>query len=299
MNRLKSILTILVLSSLILIGCGNKSKNADFTVRPDSIVYKHTEQADLKLYFHYPEEWKPDDRRPVIVFFFGGGWVRGTINQFDRQATYLASRGMVAVRADYRVKNRHDTWPHQCVEDGKSAIRWVRENAALIGVDPDKIVSSGGSAGGHVAICTYVVEGLEAEGENHSVSSKPNLLVLYNPVLGTSSIPEERFGSEEMAFKISPLEHLDESVPPIIMFFGTEDDWILFAYPTIRKADSLKLDIRLWVAEGLKHSFFNRSPLLESTIYLTDKFLIEHGYLEGEPSIGLPSDGIMELYKRQ
>ncbi|MFC2112048.1 alpha/beta hydrolase [Bacteroidota bacterium] len=296
MNRLKSILTILVLSSLILIVCGNKSENADFTVRPDSVVYKHTKQADLKLYFHYPEDWKPNDKRPVIVFFFGGGWNGGTTKQFLPQAEYLSSRGMIAVRADYRVKSRHGTWPHQCVEDGKSAVRWIRQNADIIGGDPDMIVSSGGSAGGHVAICTYVADGLEAEGEDHSVSSKPNLLVLFNPVLKTSNSPQHFF-SEEMATRISPYDQLDNSLPPTIIFFGTADQLGNEAYPCLVKSDSLNLDMRLWLAVDQKHGFFNRSPWLESTIYLTDKFLNEQGYLEGEPSIELPSDGIMELYK--
>ena len=45
---------------------------------------------------HYPPGWKETDKRPGIVFFFGGGWTNGTIKQFEPQATHLASRGMVA-----------------------------------------------------------------------------------------------------------------------------------------------------------------------------------------------------------
>jgi len=231
------------------------------------------------------------------VFFFGGGWTGGTVNQFLVQAEYLAKRGMVSVRADYRVKNRHGTLPDRCVEDGKSAIRWLRTNSGLIGIDPNMIVAAGGSAGGHVAICTEIVDGLEGEGEDHTISSKPNLLVLFNPVLDvTEERISSRIGSEEMARKISPNHHLDKSVPPMIMFFGLDDGLIEYAYTYTKLAKKLDLDVQLWIAEGQVHAFFNKPPWKESTLYLTDKFLVENRYLEGKPLIAMPEDGTMELY---
>ena len=69
-----------------------------------SFVYKKTKQADLELVVHYPPGWKDSDKRPAIVFFFGGGWTGGKLEQFEPQASHLARRGMVAARADYRVK---------------------------------------------------------------------------------------------------------------------------------------------------------------------------------------------------
>ncbi len=119
-----------------------------------AFTYTKTKQADLEMVVHYPPGWKETDKRPGIVFFFGGGWENGTIKAFEPQAKYLASRGMVAARADYRVKSRHGVTPKECVDDARSAIRWIRQNAGKLGVDPDKIVASGGSAGGHIAACT-------------------------------------------------------------------------------------------------------------------------------------------------
>src|SRR5687767_13909900 len=78
-------------------------------------TYKKTKQTDLALHVHYPPGWRATDKRPVIVFFFGGGWTNGRVEQFEPQATYLASRGMVAIRADYRVKSRHEVTPDACV----------------------------------------------------------------------------------------------------------------------------------------------------------------------------------------
>ena len=80
-----------------------------------TFTYKKTEQAELKIHVHYPADWAEDDQRPAIVFFFVGGWNGGTVEQFPPQAEYLAGRGMVAARADYRVRSRHGVSPDKCV----------------------------------------------------------------------------------------------------------------------------------------------------------------------------------------
>ena len=130
-------------------------------LKPDEIlVYKATGKragkiVGLRLHVFKPDGHKETDSRPAIVFFFGGGWVGGTPTQFYQQARFLADRGMVAISAEYRV----GISPFHCVEDGKSAIRFVKEQASSLGVDPDRVIASGGSAGGHVAACTGVIEG--------------------------------------------------------------------------------------------------------------------------------------------
>ncbi len=105
--------------------------------------------TSLKLDVFEPAGLKPTDHRPAIVFFFGGGWSGGDAKQFYQQAKAMTEQGMVVFSADYRVKSRNKTTPFECVKDGKSAIRWVREHAAELGIDPDRIVAAGGSAGGH------------------------------------------------------------------------------------------------------------------------------------------------------
>ncbi|MEO1994912.1 MAG: alpha/beta hydrolase [Planctomycetaceae bacterium] len=93
--------------------------------------------------------------------------------------------------ADYRVIRKHKTTPFECVKDGKSAVRWIRQHAAELGVDPDRIVAAGGSAGGHVAAYTGVIQGHEEEGEDANISSLPDAMILYNPVIDTT---EEGYG---------------------------------------------------------------------------------------------------------
>src|SRR5262245_1847736 len=123
----------------------------------EKYVFKKTADAELAIHLHFPADWKASDQRPAIVFFFGGGWTSGSVEQFRPQAEYLAGRGMVAARADYRVKSRQNVTPDKCVEDCKSAVRWLRQHAAALGIDPNRIAAGGGSAGGHTAAATAIV----------------------------------------------------------------------------------------------------------------------------------------------
>jgi len=248
-----------------------------------SFVYKKTKQADLEIVVHYPPGWKETDKRPAIVFFFGGGWEFGNIEQFEPQAKHLASLGMIAARADYRVKSRHDVTPRECVEDAKSAIRWVRQNAAILGVNPNRIIAAGGSAGGHIAACTALTPGLDAEGEDAKVSSIPNALVLFNPVLQFSGIPQlmERINNDEALGKaISPTLHLNKDSPPTLIFFGTADRLAPMGDEFMKKSKELGHKAELFTAEGQPHGFFNRPPWLEKTTQRMDEFLVSIGYLQ-------------------
>jgi acetyl esterase/lipase len=249
---------------------------------PSSFVYKKTDQAELRLAIHYPAKWQATDKRPAIVFFFGGGWSSGKLEQFVPQATAMAARGMMAMRADYRVKSRHGITPRECVEDAKSAVRWIRSHAAELGIDPERIVAAGGSAGGHLAACTALTPGLDAADENLQVSSRPNALVLFNPVLRFTDVPElmARIGRDEKLGKaISPVLHLAEDSPPAIVFFGSVDKLAPMGDEFLKQSREVGCRVELAVTEGQSHGFFNRSPWREQTTRKMDAFLVSLGYL--------------------
>ncbi len=252
-----------------------------------SFVYKKTKQTNLELQVHTPPGWKARDQRPGIVFFFGGGWTSGNIKQFEPQAKYLATRGMVAIRADYRVKSRHEVTPDLCVEDAKSAIRWVRQHASELGIDPQKIVASGGSAGGHIAACTALAPGLEAKDEDTQVSSRPNVLLLFNPVLRFDGVPQlmQRINKDEKLGKaISPTLHLSRETPPALLFFGKEDRLLQQGEEYLKRAREVGARAEMFEAEGVGHGFFNRAPWQEKTILRADAFLTSLGYLKPKPT---------------
>jgi len=267
----------------------NEPTNPDNAEQIRRYIYKHTAQGELEMFIHLPNEWTSTDKRPAIVFFFGGAFRTGTIKEFIRHADYLASRGMVAARADYRVKDRHGTMPDKCVEDAKSAVRWLRSNANKFGIDPDRIAASGHSAGGHISACASTTIGLEAEGEDLSISSKPSLLVLFNTSLDINMGYAEYLGSKEIADSLSPYDNLTPDLPPAILFYGVQDpshlkDGLDFVY----KSGKLGNKAELYAAEGQSHNFSKSSPWFERTLYLMDQFLAKHGYLAGEPTVSLP-----------
>ena len=102
---------------------------AETLIPDEQKTYKKVGNVELQLHIFNPEGHKASDRKPAIVFFFGGGWSGGTPSQFYPQCDYLAKRGMVAISAEYRVKSRNGTSPLECVKDGNSAVRWVRSHS--------------------------------------------------------------------------------------------------------------------------------------------------------------------------
>ncbi|MEC3907227.1 alpha/beta hydrolase fold domain-containing protein [Tamlana sp. 2201CG12-4] len=260
----------------------------------DTIIYKKTPQGELALHVFYPEDYSVNDSRSAIVSFFGGGWTGGHPRQFYQQSTFFAKLGMVAISAEYRVKKIHKTSPFESVQDGKSAIRWVRQNAKKIGVDPNRIVACGGSAGGHVAACTGVIQGQEVTSEDLLVSSVPNAMILFNPVLDTT---EKGYGAEKVKGReteISPCHQVKENAPPSLVFHGTKDLTVPFenAERFERLMKQKGNECLLVPAFGMGHGFFNSSWFRKTntdasfkyTMYKSEAFLWKHGFIEKEPS---------------
>ena len=264
-------------------------------------TYKTIGQTNLQLYIYTPKGPAPTNGRPAIVFFFGGGWTSGTPQQFEKQCQYLASRGMVAITADYRVATRHHAKPAQCVADARSAVRWLRKHAARLGIDPNRIVAAGGSAGGHLAACVAVVPGLDEPGEDTSVSAVPNAAVLFNPALvlapveGVSSgrlatrVTAERMGVEPE--QISPAHHVKAGAPPMIIFHGKADTTVPFATAEVfaRKMKAAGNRCELVGFDEQSHGFFNYgrdgNQFFLQTLKQMDEFLASLGYLSGPPQV--------------
>jgi len=266
------------------------------SAKPESThVYKTVGDRKLTVDMNYPNDWKQSDKRPAIVFFFGGAWTSGTPSQFAPQAAYFAKRGLVCARPDYRIKSKDGVTPDKCVEDAISAMRWARKNAGMLGIDPQRIVASGGSAGGHLAACVFFSEGLPAGDDDASVSPKPNAMILYNPALdlvGFEGGEHEKHTAgvdRDILEKISPLRLVRKDMPPTLFVDGTEDFFNPQINEFVAKEKELGAHVEAFFAEGQPHGFFNRSPWLEKTTERADEFLQSIGYLGKEPKVELPS----------
>jgi acetyl esterase/lipase len=308
-TRFMDIRVIRILLCCLLLPVGPSARAYDIPgYTPDQIIpFKQTVNSTggavtLNLHVFTPPGHQPSRQRPAIVFFFGGGWVDGSASHFHPQCEYLAARGMVAISAEYRVKNLHGTTPQECVKDGKSAIRYVRQNAAALGVDPNRIAAGGGSAGGHVAAATGTLSAYEEPGENLAISSKPNALVLYNPVVDNGPGGYGHTTVQAYWQNISPLHNLSAAAPPTVFFLGTSDALIPVSvgtnYRSAMESFGLRCDLHLY--QDQPHSFFNfdvpddsSGPFYgyQDTLFKTDEFLVSLGYLPEPHDAPVPATG--------
>lgn len=260
-------------------------------MQPEVVPYKTIDDVTLNMHIFRSEDM--DGARPAIVFFFCGAWNGFDVAKMFPQSEYLVSRGMAAFNAEVRVCETHGTTPTECVIDGRSAVRWVRAHAAEYGVDPDRIVASGGSAAGHVSACTALIDGFDDPADDLSVSPRPNALVLFNPALDIEGVERriERFGGIERARALSPLANVKPGAPPTLVMQGTADDTTLpgkaVRFAEAMQAAGVRCDLKLYDGEG--HGFFNwfdgANPMFAATLRDTDAFLASLGYIEGEPTI--------------
>ena len=298
---MKAILCLLLLAAPILHAQKAKGRAKMGTVKLTSVavktrevLYKTTPEGELKLHVFSPAgEIQATVLRPCVVFFFGGGWKSGSYLQFVPQAEYLAGRGIVAACADYRILSIHKTTPDKAVEDAKSAIRWVRGHAVELGIDPDKIIASGGSAGGHLAACTALGTAYDAASDDKSISDKPNAMVLFNPAMNIATLFKQRDTGDsamtlEMAEAITPNNFISKDTPPAILFFGTADKLKAGGDEYVTKAKALGLRAEMYGAPDMPHGFFNKEPWIQITAKQMDLFLTSLGYLGGEPTIQMP-----------
>lgn len=228
----------------------------------EPFVYRTIGDSELRLHVVKPKGWSAGDRRPCLVTFFGGGWVSGTPERSLRWATWAAGQGLVGIAPDYRTRNRFQTTPEDCIADGRAAFRWIEEHAAELGIDPQKIVVHGSSAGGHVAAWTAIT----APGpgaDDVAPANPPVALILLNPVTDTKEGGyggPKRFGNKPArALAASVPDRMQEKMPPALVFHATAD-------ATVPYANSVAFRDRLVAAgnrcelvtfEGLGHAYYS------------------------------------------
>lgn len=196
----------------------------------ETFIYRTDTAESSRLFVVKPSEWKASDRRPALMFFFGGGWTTGTPQNSIGWAHFAARHGMVGIAPDYRTKGRHDTSPLASVADSRAALMWVQTHAAELGIDPERVVVGGNSAGGHVALWTAITRAPPSSNARESPAHKPAALILFSTVSDTSEhtgYTPQRFGNDTLA--LSPVHQLDDKMPPILAFHGDADKLVQLA----------------------------------------------------------------------
>ena len=225
----------------------------------DTVVYKQTPRGPLQLHVYLPATPAPPGGRACVVFFHGGGWRRGSTNQFRLFSAMLAQHGVIGMSAEYRLLETEERMiPTEAIEDARSALRYVRKYASRFGCDPARIGAGGGSAGGHLAMMTAVKSPVEDPHDDLTIDPKPQALIVLNGPVNfddyQAAIPvEERR-------KYAPYYLLDKTFPPTLMMHGTSDKVIPITQIVAfrEKAATMGVNVKLVAFEGRGHGFFNK-----------------------------------------
>ena len=162
-------------------------------------------------------------RRPVVVFFYGGAWVKGRRGDYGFVGKAYAARGFVVVIPDYR-KVPGVRFPAY-VEDGAAAVRWTRDNIARFGGDPDRILLAGHSAGGYIAMMLALDQRyLKRAGVNPaSIRGVAGLAGAYNFYPFTSARAVAAMGNAPDPRQTQPITFARRDAPPMWLATGTAD----------------------------------------------------------------------------
>lgn len=215
-------------------------------------------------------------RRPAILFFHGGAWTAGSPVQFYPWAKHFAELGWVAASAQYRLNGRDGSNAFDAVDDARAAYLYLQHHAAELGIDPQRIVLAGGSAGGHIAATVATTDWPERD-----TVPAPAALLLLNPALNTvygDDVPIARLflGRGE---EISPMHHVHPGLPPTFIVHGMEDSLVPIT-------DSREFCQRMAEAgnrcelsehEGVGHGFFNwggghYDEVINEIVHFTQQF---------------------------
>ncbi|MCB1237969.1 MAG: alpha/beta hydrolase [Verrucomicrobiae bacterium] len=251
-----------------------------------TVVYKKVGDRELLLHIFEPEGFQPGDKRPCFHIIHGGGWQgMEPRRMFPFAADFAKRHGMVGISVQYRLYRPDGSVSvFDCVKDARSSVRYVRAHAAELGIDPDRIVVSGGSAGGHLAVATALFDAVNEAGEDTSVSCLPNALVLLFPVIDTSA---EGYGQKKIGDRweeLSPVHHVRAGLPPTIIFHGTGDTTTPFKGAKAFHEKTIAAGNRgeLVVNEGGAHGYLMRTEALyEETIEKSAAFLKSLGMIGG------------------
>ena len=278
--------TVTLCMALGALSCLTNSAHSNDIPEGKIYSYKETDGITREIEIHFPRDHDPSTESvPGIIMFHGGGWGGGKRDQFRYLCNYFAHRGLVAATVSYRLATKtydgDGSRKRVCVTDAKSAIRWYKQHAKELGIDSQRIIAGGGSAGGHISLLATTNHKLNDPHDDRSYDTSVAAYLLFNPALGMADAKDS---------EVDFLQHIRPDFPPAVVFFGSKDEkWLKGWNAAYEKMQSLNIhSVEFWIAEGQQHSFFNKQPWQDITIRASDEFLKTHGLIDGKPTLRLP-----------
>jgi len=325
---------IMFVSCLLVSVCGyagqsvHKKTDVSFSQfmdgKTEKVVYKSVSGKPLHLYTFCPDEFRKSDKRTAVVIIHGGGWTGGEVEAFFPHARYFASRGAVAFCVEYRLVKAGESTVENCVSDCKSAMRYIRSHALELGIDPNKIIVMGDSAGGHLAGCMGTVNGFDDPKDDLTVSDAPNMAILCNPltdftqssfikiVIGGQALKSRENpdiaslspGVISLAKRLSPLYCVRKNHIYTLIMHGTADKVISPSQSEALCQAMKKVgnNCELVMLPGASHAFVCvrwRAPEAEvvKTIRQIDDYMCRHDFLKGKSNLVLSNPEAWEPKK--
>jgi len=295
MRTLRIVLLIVLFFSYVVIGWAQLSETEkaevllsnQFTVDAN-VVYKIANNYEAKLDVYYPR--KPKGPVPVVMMIHGGGWVAGTKEQSVVYLLPYMQMGFAVVNVEYRL-GKVSLAP-AAVEDCLCALHWIGRNAKKYNFDLNKVVVTGGSAGGHLALTTAMIPA-SAGFENECAyeddegwtgtfrDSRPKVAAVVN-WLGITDVWDMIQGPhmhgyavswlgglpnrEDLAKKVSPITYVRPGLPPILTLHGDADKLVPYSQ-AVRLHEALtKAGVRnqLYTIPGGGHGNFTDEEELKA-----------------------------------
>jgi acetyl esterase/lipase len=253
-----------------------------------NLTYLRVDGIDLQLDAYVPatelggEPWVKfsDGRTPVLLFIHGGGWT--SLSRSYRNLHFLPyiEKSWAVVNIDYRLL-KQAPFP-ACIADCRHALNWIYENADQFRFDTSRIVVSGESAGGHLALMTGFLAGdadfpipgqpitrkLEVAAVINwsGISDVRRLVEFWNSPSFTAQLVGDLSRKEEIFRLCSPLTHINASVPPVLTIHGGADGVVPFEHATLlhEALDRCEVKNELHVIKGKKHGGFDAGEMSES-----------------------------------
>lgn len=254
----------------------------------EGIVFDERGGRELRCDVYEP----PDAVRngAAVLLLHGGSWQNGDRRQLGGYGILLAREGYLCVTSEYRLLPDHG-WPAQ-IHDAKAAVRWMRSSAAELGIDPERIVVEGNSAGGHLALLVAGTAGME-EVAGPAYAGVPDhvaaVMAIYAPTVLTipkktvttegGSLMMASFGEGEEGLRnaqlASPITHAGPAFPPTLLIHGTADV-VVPARSSVIMYDALmahNVPVDLHLIAGQPHAFdaqssFGRLCAAEMLLFL-------------------------------
>lgn len=219
--RSAKLLSLIGLGSLQLLAVAVAAQENAPAPEPTEHVYAVRGETELKVHIFSPQ---PRNAKPkaAVAVFHGGGWTIGEASWAFPNARRFAEQGAVGVAVQYRLSDSETTTPLEAMADARDAIRWLRQRADVLGIDPDRIAVYGWSAGAHLGTCAAI---FDDDLKKPATNAAPNALVLVSPAVAMS---QNRYFDRLLlgrakAPDASPDEHVRAGLPPTLILQGDVD----------------------------------------------------------------------------